>query len=53
MNALFGCVAQGCIYDPPYAGAETASRVRIAFAAAYPEAALFASLARCFQPAGP
>jgi hypothetical protein len=33
--------------------AETASRVRIAFAAAHPEAALFASLARCLQPAGP
>jgi len=32
---------------------ETASRVRIAFAAACPEAALFASLARCVQPAGP
>jgi hypothetical protein len=32
---------------------ETASRVRIAFAAACPEAALFASLARCLQPAGP
>ena len=32
---------------------ETASRVRIAFAAACPEAALFASLARGFQPAGP
>jgi hypothetical protein len=32
---------------------ETASRVRIAFAAAHPEAALFASLARCLQPAGP
>jgi hypothetical protein len=32
---------------------ETASRVRIAFAAPYPEAALFASLARCLQPAGP
>ena len=31
---------------------ETASRVRIAFAAAHPEAALSASLARC-QPAGP
>jgi hypothetical protein len=33
--------------------AETASRVRVAFAAAHPEAALFASLARCLQPAGP
>jgi hypothetical protein len=33
--------------------AETASRVRIAFAAAHPEAALFASLARVHQPAGP
>ena len=32
---------------------ETATRVRIAFAAACPEAELFASLARCFQPAGP
>jgi hypothetical protein len=32
---------------------ETASRVRLAFAAAHPEAALFASLARCLQPAGP
>ena len=32
---------------------ETASRVRVAFAAAHPEAALFASLARCLQPAGP
>ena len=32
---------------------ETASRVRMAFAAAHPEAALFASLARCRQPAGP
>jgi hypothetical protein len=32
---------------------ETASRVRIVFAAACPEAALFASLARCLQPAGP
>jgi hypothetical protein len=31
---------------------ETASRVRIAFAAACPEAALFASLARYLQPAG-
>ena len=33
--------------------AETASRVRIAFAAAHPEAALFASLARYLQSAGP
>ena len=32
---------------------ETASRVRIAFAAAHPEADLFASLARCLQPGGP
>ena len=32
---------------------ETASRVRVAFAAAHPEAALFASLARWLQPAGP
>ena len=32
---------------------ETATRVRIAFAAACPEAELFASLARCVQPAGP
>jgi len=32
---------------------ETATRVRIAFAASCPEAALFASLARCAQPAGP
>jgi hypothetical protein len=32
---------------------ETASRVRVAFAATHPEAALFASLARCLQPAGP
>jgi hypothetical protein len=32
---------------------ETASRVRIAFAAAHPEAAPFASLARCLHPAGP
>src|SRR6202041_3415188 len=32
---------------------ETASRVRVAFAAAHPQAALFASLARCLQPAGP
>ena len=32
---------------------ETASRVRIAFAASCPEAALFASLTRCVQPAGP
>jgi hypothetical protein len=33
--------------------AETASRIRIAFAAAHPEAALFASLARSLYPAGP
>jgi hypothetical protein len=33
--------------------AETTSRVRIAFAAAHPEAALFASLARSLYPAGP
>ncbi len=33
--------------------AETATRVRIALAAAHPEAALFASLARCLHPAGP
>jgi hypothetical protein len=32
---------------------ETASRVRVAFAAMHPEARLFASLARCLQPAGP
>jgi hypothetical protein len=32
---------------------ETVSRVRLAFAAAHPEAALFASLARCIQPSGP
>jgi hypothetical protein len=32
---------------------ETTTRVRIAFAAACPEAALFASLARCVQPAAP
>ena len=32
---------------------ETASRVRVAFAAAHPEADLFASLARCLQPGGP
>jgi Transposase DDE domain group 1 len=32
---------------------ETASRVRIAFAADHPEAQLFAGLARCLQPAGP
>ena len=32
---------------------EMATRVRIAFAAACPEAQLFASLARYFQPAGP
>jgi|BogFormECP12_OM1_1039635.scaffolds.fasta_scaffold08479_3 hypothetical protein len=32
---------------------ETASRVRVAFAAACPEANLFSGLVRCFQPAGP
>jgi hypothetical protein len=32
---------------------ETTSRVRVAFAAMHPEARLFASLARCLQPAGP
>jgi hypothetical protein len=32
---------------------ETTSRVRIAFAAACPEADLFRSIARCLQPAGP
>jgi hypothetical protein len=32
---------------------ETASRVRIAFAAACPHAALFRGLTRSFQPAGP
>jgi hypothetical protein len=32
---------------------ETAPRVRIAWAAACPDAALFASLTRCLQPAGP
>jgi hypothetical protein len=32
---------------------ETASRVRIAFAAACPHAALFRGLARSFHPAGP
>jgi hypothetical protein len=32
---------------------ETATRVRIAFAAACPQAALFSSLVRSFQPAGP
>jgi hypothetical protein len=32
---------------------ETAARVRIAFAAACPEAALFAGIARRLQPAGP
>jgi hypothetical protein len=32
---------------------ETAKRVRVAFAAACPEAALFAGIARCLQPAGP
>jgi len=33
--------------------ADTASRLRIAFAAAHFEAELFASVARCLQPAGP
>jgi hypothetical protein len=33
--------------------AETATRVRIAFAAACPEAALFRGIARSLQPAGP
>jgi len=33
--------------------AETAKRVRIAFAAGCPDADLFSGLARCFQPAGP
>ena len=33
--------------------AETATRVRIAFAAACPHAALFRGLARSFHPAGP
>jgi hypothetical protein len=32
---------------------ETTSRVRTAFAAAHPEVALFASLARCLHPADP
>ncbi|PZW37024.1 DDE family transposase [Humitalea rosea] len=32
---------------------ETASRVRIAFAAACPNAALFRGIARSFHPAGP
>jgi hypothetical protein len=32
---------------------ETATRVRIAFAAACPEADLFRSIARSLQPAGP
>ncbi len=32
---------------------ETATRVRIAFAAAHPEAALFRHIANSFQPAGP
>jgi hypothetical protein len=32
---------------------ETASRIRVAFAAACPEADLFTSLARCLQPAAP
>jgi Transposase DDE domain group 1 len=32
---------------------ETATRVRIAFAAAYPEAALFGGISRWLQPAGP
>ena len=32
---------------------ETTSRVRIAFAAACPEAGLFRSIAHCLQPAGP
>jgi hypothetical protein len=32
---------------------ETATRVRIAFAASHPEAELFAGIARWFQPAGP
>ena len=32
---------------------ETAGRVRVAFAAAHPEADLFAGLARSFQPGGP
>jgi hypothetical protein len=32
---------------------ETAKRVRVAFAAACPDADLFSGLVRCFQPAGP
>ena len=32
---------------------ETASRVRVAFAAAHPEAELFGGLARCLHPGGP
>ena len=32
---------------------ETATRVRIAFATAFPEAALFRGIARSLQPAGP
>ena len=32
---------------------EAATRVRVAFAAACPDADLFSSLVRCFQPAGP
>ena len=32
---------------------ETATRIRIAFAADCPDAALFVGLVRCFQPAGP
>ena len=32
---------------------ETATRVRIAFAASCPEAALFGGIARWFQPAAP
>jgi len=32
---------------------ETATRVRVAFAAACPDATLFAGIARCLQPAGP
>lgn len=32
---------------------ETATRVRIAFASACPEAALFRGIANSFQPAGP
>jgi hypothetical protein len=32
---------------------ETATRVRIAFAASHPQAELFAGIARWFQPAGP